>query len=141
MNKDDDVQATGWFQASDFEGTKSPSAQRRSSSHQGVRKPSLSATLSTSWTHLADRLAIRAVIQSRVRTARWSSSSRQATSTSFKAENRSAKAGCGIDTRAVVRVVTGIIFGQKEKEEEKKYIYIYIYCTLGKRRERLQYMM
>ena len=47
-NKNNDVQATGWFHASDFEGTKSPSAQRRSSSHQGVRKPSLSASLSVS---------------------------------------------------------------------------------------------
>lgn len=47
-NKNNDVQATGWFQASDFEGTKSPSAQRRSSSHQGVRKPPLSASLSIS---------------------------------------------------------------------------------------------
>ena len=59
-----------------------------------------------SWTHLTDRLAMRAVIQSRVRTARWSSSSRQANSTSLKAENRSAKAECGIDTREVVRVDT-----------------------------------
>jgi hypothetical protein len=50
---------------------------------------------------------MRAVIQSSVRTARWSSSSRQAISTSFKAENRSAKAECGIDTRDVVRVATG----------------------------------
>jgi hypothetical protein len=47
-NQDNDVQATGWFHASDFEGTKSPSAQRRSSSHHGVRKPSLSTSLSIS---------------------------------------------------------------------------------------------
>ena len=72
---------------------------------------------------------MRAVIQSRVRTARWSASSRQATSTSFKAENRSAKVGCGVDTRDVVRVVTGMILVRKKKELR----FIFVPCGKGEK--------
>ena len=66
---------------------------------------------------------MRAVIQSRVRTARWSSSSRQADSTSFKAENRSAKAECGIDTREVVRVDTGRCWLERKNGYIQKGLY------------------
>jgi hypothetical protein len=100
------VRATGWFQASNFEGTRSPSTHLRSSSHQGVRTASLSPTFSMSWTHLVDRWLIRAVIQSRVRSARWSSCSRHASSISSKSENLRAKEVWGTETRAVVLVVT-----------------------------------
>lgn len=98
--------ATGWFQLSDFPGTISPSAQRRRSSHHGVLTESLSAALSTSCSHFAHRVFIRAVIQSSVRIARCSSPSRQACSTSRRSENRRVKKGCCTEPRVVVRVVT-----------------------------------
>ena len=49
---------------------------------------------------------MRAVIQSMVRIARWSSSSRQASSTSCRLEKRRANDGWGTGTRDVVLVVT-----------------------------------
>lgn len=92
----------------------SPSAQRLSSSHQGVLSLSSSGTFnssrsphsSMSCTHFSQRLLMREVIQSKERTALCSSGSRHASSTSCRFENLSANELCWTDVRVDVRVVT-----------------------------------
>ena len=102
--------ATGWFQPSVLLGTWSPSTQRLTSSHHGVlvrHGLSLSSfAASTSSTHRDARVATRAPIQSIVRPARCSSSSRVAASISGSSEKRRANEACGTEVRVVVRVVT-----------------------------------
>jgi len=105
--------ATGWFQPSNFDGIRSPSTQWRNSFHQGVLKllarsfwAAAASTRSQSSNHLAHLLDIRALIQSIVRPARSSSSSRHPSSTSPKSEKRKAKEVRGTGVNDVVLVVT-----------------------------------
>lgn len=104
-----DSRATGWFHPSSLLGTWSPSTHLFTSSHQGVLSlhipfmPSFELTAST---QRADLEETRAAIQSIVRPARCSSSSRAASSMSAKSENLRANDACGTDVSEVVRVVT-----------------------------------